>query len=148
MYGSGSPSCIIGTTGFAFTEGIEAVEEDVGLDFKRPHAIVYGDAPHSYEQDGHCFDAAGRLIRPTESTRSASNQAAPPVVSSRLKSAAERMRRSRQRRRNGIVAVIPVEISGRDVSQLLARKLLTNDSSGNRAAIAQAIRRLLTSALS
>ncbi len=62
-------------------------------------------------------------------------------------SGAERMRQSRERRREGFVGVIGVELRQREVAALVARGLLAAADRGDRGAIAEALGRLLDSLL-
>jgi hypothetical protein len=62
-------------------------------------------------------------------------------------SGAERMRQSRQRRREGFIGVICVEVRQREVAALVARGLLAAADRGDRGAIAEALGRLLDSLL-
>ena len=58
-------------------------------------------------------------------------------------SSADRMRQSRQRRRDGFVGVISVELRQREVAALIARGLLAAADCNDRGAIADALGRLL-----
>jgi hypothetical protein len=61
----------------------------------------------------------------------------------RRMSAAERMRLSRERRREGLVGVVPLEVFEHEVAALIGRGLLAAADKTDRPAIANAIGRLL-----
>ncbi len=60
---------------------------------------------------------------------------------------AERMQQSRQRRREGFVGVIAMEVRQREVAALIARGLLAAADRDDRGAIAEALGRLLDTVL-
>ena len=117
------------------------------LDRDRPFATVYGEAPYRYEQDGKKFDHQGVEILTDEVGEDAAkhqprgNDAA--VSQMPRSSAAERMRRTRERRRAGIIAVVSVEIRQQDLDKLVARNLISPEETDDREKIATAIRRAL-----
>jgi len=114
------------------------------LDQSRSYSAVYGDASYSYKQDGKRFDHQGLEIISDEAEegparlepKAATRQQAPS-------SAAERMRRTRQRRRAGIVAVVSVEIRQEVVDWLVARNLISPEEIDDRKKIATAVSRVL-----
>ena len=117
------------------------------LDRSRSYGVVYGTAPYRYEQDGKKFDHQGLEILTDEVGEDAAkhqprrNDAA--VSQMPRSSAAERMRRTRERRRAGIIAVVSVEVKQQDVNRLVARNLISSDETGDREKIAAAVRRVL-----
>ncbi len=84
------------------------------LDQSRRYGVVHGECWYRFEQDGKKFDHQGLEILTDEVGEDAAkhqprrNDAA--VSQMPRSSAAERMRRTRERRRAGIIAVVSVEI--------------------------------------
>jgi len=126
------------------------------LDRSRPFGIVYGLAPHRFEQDGRCFDAQGNEVLaaasaplrppqalPVGSSKDRRPQSARQPASEIGTTAAERMRRTRRRRRRGVVAVIAVEITQADIDRFVTRNVLGHANIGDRKAVAAAVRRAL-----
>ncbi len=121
----------------------------ISLDHNRPHGLIYGGGPARYEQDGKQFDHQGLEILPdrgTDHTAGDKFGGETPHASERPRSpAAERMRRTRQRRRAGIVAVVNIEITKEDIAQFVARNLLMPKEIGDQQQVASAARRALDS---
>ncbi len=120
----------------------------ISLDHNRPHGIIYGGGPARYEQDDRQFDHQGLEILPDVTVHTADDQfgGETPHASERPRSpAAERMRRTRQRRRAGIVAVVNIEITKEDIAQFVARNLLMPKEIGDQQQVASAARRALDS---
>ncbi len=119
------------------------------LDRNRPYGIVYGAGPVRFEQDHKKFDHNGFEILPdggTDHTADDQFGGETPHASERPRSpAAERMRRTRQRRRAGIVAVVNIEITKEDIAQFVARNLLMPKEIGDQQQVASAARRALDS---
>ncbi len=119
------------------------------LDRDRPFGLVYGGGACRYEQDHKRFDHQGREILPAVGTdQTASDQycGETPHASERPRSpAAERMRRTRERRRAGIVAVVNIEVTKEDIAQFVARNLLMPKEIGDQQQVASAARRALDS---
>ncbi len=117
------------------------------LDHDRPYAAIYGGGPVRYEQDDRQFDHQGLEILPdvgTDRTTVDKSGGEAPHASERPRSpAAERMRRTRQRRRAGIVAVVNIEVTKEDIAQLVARNLLMPAEIGDQQKVALAVRRAL-----
>src|SRR5215475_5931818 len=97
-------------------EGLEAMKEPRQLDRSRSFGIVYGGADHRFEQDGLCFDAHGMEILSEEATTQIRGQPEVERACVHPTAAASRMRRSRARRRAGVVAVVHLEVTERDVA--------------------------------
>ena len=119
------------------------------LDRNRPYGIVYGAGPVRFEQDHKKFDHKGFEILPdggNDHTADDQFGGETPHASERPRSpAAERMRRTRQRRRAGIVAVVNIEITKEDIAQFVARNLLMPKEIGDQQQVASAVRRALDS---
>ncbi len=121
------------------------------LDRERPFATVYGEAWYRFEQDGKKFDHQGVEILTNDVGEDAAKQQPrkyDAAVSEKSRSAAaERMRRTRERRRVGIIVVVGVEITKRDVEQFVARNLLSRGDAHDREKIAIAVRRAVKNRL-
>jgi len=121
------------------------------LDQSRRYGVVHGECWYRFEQDGKKFDHQGLEILTDEVGEDAAkhqprrNDAA--VSQMPRSSAAERMRRTRERRRAGIIAVVGVEITKRDVEQFVARNLLSRGDAHDREKIAIAVRRAMENRL-
>ncbi len=119
----------------------------ISLDHNRPHGVIYGGGHARFEQDGRQFDHQGLEILPdvgTDHTAADQFGGETPRVSERPRSAAAaRMRRTRQRRREGIAAVVSVEVHRRIVEEIVARHLLSPSRSSDRAEISAAVLRAL-----
>lgn len=117
------------------------------LDHDRPFATVYGEAPYRYEQDGRQFDHRGLEVLTDEAGEDAaehrSNTGNAGISQEARSSAAERMRRTRKRRRAGIIAVVSVEIRQEVVDWLVARNLISLEEMDDRKKLSTAIRRAL-----
>jgi hypothetical protein len=117
------------------------------LDQSRRYGVVHGECWYRSEQDGKKFDHQGLEILTDEVGEDAAkhqprrNDAA--VSQMPRSSAAERMRRTRERRRAGIIAVVSVEIRQQDLDKLVARNLISPEETDDREKIATAIRRAL-----
>ncbi len=119
----------------------------VRLDHDRPFAAIYGGGPVRYEQDDRQFDHQGLEILPdvgTDRTTVDKSGGEAPHASERPRSpAAERMRRTRQRRRAGIIVVRDLEITRKHIDVLVARNLLMSAIFGDQQTVALAVRRAL-----
>ncbi len=117
------------------------------LDHSRSFGVVYGGGVCRYEQDGKQFDHRGMEINSPAKTGEATAWQPPGDTVARAEApispATERMRRTRQRRREGIAAVVSVEVHKRLVEELVARHLLSPSRSGDRAEISAAVLRAL-----
>jgi ribosomal protein S25 len=114
------------------------------LDRSRSYASVHGDASYSYEQDGKQFDHQGLEILPEETGEVPARREPKAAVRQQApSSAAQRMRKTRQRRRAGIIAVVSVEIRQEVLDHLVARNMISRDEIGDRAKISTAIGRIL-----
>jgi hypothetical protein len=117
------------------------------LDRSRPYGTVYGYANHRFEQDGLCFDAHGNEILPDTGREQTQPTADVRPTSAQSSSAAVRMRRSRERRRKGVVAIVHLEVTEQDVTALVTRNLLSSETGADRAELCRAIRTALTEIL-
>ncbi len=119
----------------------------ISLDHNRPHGIISGGGPARYEQDGKQFDHQGLEILPdrgADHTAGDKFGGETPHASERPRSpAAERMRRTRQRRRAGIVVVRNIEITKKHIGVLVARNFLSPAETGDQQKVAIAVRRAL-----
>ena len=117
------------------------------LDRNRPYGIVYGAGPVRFEQDHKKFDHNGFEILPDVGTdHTAANQFGGETrrVSERPRSAAAaRMRRTRQRRRAGIIVVCDLEITRKHIDVMITRNLLMPAGIGDQQQVASAVRRAL-----
>ncbi len=117
------------------------------LDQSRSFGVIYGRGACRYEQDGKTFDHRGIEIISTErSSEAPTGQPLSDTVAcaeAPISPATERMRRTRQRRREGIAAVVSVEVHRRIVEELVARHLLSPSRSSDRAEISAAVLRAL-----
>ena len=120
------------------------------LERSRPYGVVYGGGPIRYEQDHRHFDHQGREVdqegqpvlqvpktmdrgkRPASS--SDGNPSGKPGASS-----AERVRRLRERRRQGVRFVLSVPVTDLMIDALIQRGLINDEAAGNRDMIAQAL---------
>ena len=93
---------------------IRMTQRRARLDHSRSFAIVYGGGACRYEQDDKRFDHQGlEILLDVGTDQTADNQfgGETPHASERPRSAAaERMRRTRERTRVGIAAVVSVEV--------------------------------------
>jgi hypothetical protein len=114
------------------------------LDCGRTFATVRGEAWCRFEQDGKKFGQQGVEILTNDVGDDAAKHQPKnynAAVSKKSRSvAAERMRRTRERRRAGIIAVVGVEITKRDVEQFVGRNLLSRGDAHDREKIAIAVR--------
>ncbi len=119
------------------------------LDHSRSFGVVYGGGPARYEQDGKQFDHQGLEILPdvaTAHTEVAKFGGETPHPSKRPRSAAaERMHRTRQRRRVGIIVVRNIEITKKHIDVMITRNLLSRAEIGDQQKVASAVRRALDS---
>ena len=120
------------------------------LDTSRPYGKVYGDSAHRYEQDGRLFDHRGNELVDSGGEAHGSDPRSPvrehhPECPRAASLAALRMRRTRERRKAGIVAVVNIEVTDRVANHLVARNLLAEGQIGDRARLADAIRGVLNS---
>ena len=111
------------------------------LDRSRSFGIVYGGGPIRYEQDHKQFDHQGRQISPEAQRDDLSNGL--DSTSTAGSAAAERMRRTRERRKRGVVTIVPLEIMAADISTFVARNLLPKQKADDRLVVAAAIRKAL-----
>ncbi len=121
----------------------------ISLDHNRPHGLIYGGGPARYEQDGKQFDHQGLEILPDVGTdQTADNQFGgdTPHASERPRSpAAERMHRTRKRRRAGIIIVRNIEITKKHIDVMITRNLLAPAEICDQQKVASAVRRALDS---
>ncbi len=117
------------------------------LDHSRSFGIVYGGGACRYEQDDKRFNHQGLEILPDAGTdQTASDQfgGETPHASERPRSpAAERMHRTRKRRRAGIIIVRNIEITKKHIGVLVARNLLMPVKISDQQKVALAVRRAL-----
>ncbi len=117
------------------------------LDHSRSFGKIYGGGACRYEQDRKQFDHRGIEIISAATTGEAAAWQPPGSTVARaedpISPATERMRRTRERRREGIAAVVSVEVHRRIVEELVARHLLSPSRSSNRAEISAAVLRAL-----
>ena len=99
------------------------------LDHSRSFGVVYGGGPARYEQDDKRFDHQGLEILPdrgTDHTAGDKFGGENPHANERPRSpAAERMHRTRKRRRAGIIIVRNIEITKKHIGVLVARNFLS-----------------------
>jgi len=123
------------------------IRQRAELDRSRSYASVHGDASYRYEQDGKQFDHQGFEILADEAKEHIAMrrpEGTDEAVSRDVRSsAAQRMRRTRQRRRAGIIAVVNVEIRQEVVDWLVARNLISLEEADDRNKIAAAVQREL-----
>lgn len=126
---------------------IRMTQRRARLDRDRPFALVYGGSACRYEQDHKRFDHQGLEILPDVGTdQTAGDQfgsETPHLSTGPRSAAAERMRRTRQRRRAGIVAVVNIEVTKEDIAQFVARNLMMPTEIGDQQQVASAVRRAL-----
>jgi len=111
------------------------------LDRSRSFGTVYGGGSVRYEQDNRQFDHQGHQILPDAQRDDLSNGA--DSASTAGSAAAERMRRTRERRKRGVVAVVPLEVTTEDISKFVTRNLLPKEKADDRLVIAAAVRKVL-----
>ena len=124
------------------------------LDRNRPFGTVYGEAQHRYEQDDRYFDHQGLevddrgnpvfLAQDTAAkyTRHASTKRGAGTPE-KLSATAERVRRLRERRRQGIVCVVNVPVAEKAICALIRRGNLPAGRARDRDAIAAAVAKAL-----
>ncbi len=126
---------------------IRMTQHRARLDHSRSFGVVYGGGACRYEQDGKPFDHRGIEIisteRPSEATTWQPPGGTVACAEDPISPATVRMRRSRERRRAGILAVVRVEVHKRDVDVLVARHLLKAEDGTDREKLASAVRRAL-----
>jgi len=126
---------------------IRMTQRRARLDHSRSFGIIYGGGACRYEQDRKQFDHRGIEIISAATTGEAAAWQPPGGTVARaedpISPATVRMRRSRERRRAGILAVVSVEVHKRDVDVLVARHLLTAEDGTDREKLASAVRRAL-----
>ena len=117
------------------------------LDQSRRYGVVHGECWYRSEQDGKKFGQQCVEIlngRMAEDVADHQSKNYPPAIKPmRRSAAAERMRRTRERRCAGIIALVSLEIRQQDLDRLVARYLISPDESDDRKKIATAIRRAL-----
>ena len=117
------------------------------LDESRSFGIVYGGGACRYQQDGKPFDLRGIEIISAETTGEATAEQShgDTVVSAahQVSAATVRMRRTRRRKRAGIIVVRDLEITKKHIDVLVARNLLTPAKIGDQQKVALAVRRAL-----
>jgi len=117
------------------------------LDRSQPFGVVYGNSAYRFEQNGLRFDAQGTEILSKRAANETQKGFDAHPVLVRPTSAAARMRRSRERRRAGVVAVVNLEVTEQDVTALITRNLLRKETCADRAELSRAIRAALTGIL-
>ncbi len=128
---------------------IRMTQRRARLDHSRSFGVVYGGGACRYEQDHKRFDHQGLEILPdvgTDRTTVDKSGGEAPHASERPRSpAAERMRRTRQRRHAGIIVVRDLEITRKHIDVLVARNILMPAKIGDQQKVASAVRRALDS---
>jgi hypothetical protein len=138
--------------------GMDARNEPAPMiDTTRPYGRVYGTLGVAFTQDDAWYDLQGRLVHspsaeplyaaspPAADVAATAHQTAPvepPAKNQQISPGAERMRRSRQRRRNGL-RCIPFEVRYSEVDGLVTLGLLDPVTRNDEHAIGRALGKLL-----
>ena len=124
------------------------------LDRSRSFGTVYGGGRVRYEQNNRCFDhqglevdARGNPVFLTQDTAAEETSQASTKrgagTPEELSATGKRIRRLRERRRQGIVYVVNIPVSEKAICALIKRGKLTTDLARDRDAIAAAVAKVL-----
>ena len=115
------------------------------LDHSRSFGIIYGGGACRYEQDRKQFDHRGIEIISAATTGEAAAWQPPGGTVARaedpISPATVRMRRTRQRKRAGIIVVRNLEITKKHIDEMVTRNILSPAETGDQHKLAIAVRR-------